>query len=254
MSEEKEQNKEKISSALHGGSIKAENITIIQNHGSTFGQNSSFASKKGESTDSLKTKKYPLWAACITGVAAIIGGVIIGLPHWDKDNRTGTQNITMTQIQTTNSASPTNSIIQHETNTSPVLNNENPTPQHPSGFKAGTYREKSQDLEYTVDGPSPQGSRAGWSISSSDGSFSAKWLTGPKAGHPDIAGYNSESLLGEGVTYGRVGSVDLTARENRFKNWKKGRVIGVLQTGNKLVITQYINERQDETLTVSFQK
>ena len=49
----------------------------------------------------------------------------------------------------------------------------------PLAFEQALIVKKSQDLEYAVDGPSPQGSREGWSITNSDRSFFCKMANWP---------------------------------------------------------------------------
>ncbi len=254
-----EQDKEKISAALHGGSIKAENITIIQNHGSSFGQNSNIGSSKNETSQSVKIKNKLSQGIVITIVLGVISAAIWKGFENQLFNQpsSSTTLVNVTEIKnvvtTSRNQDPPFSTSQSKPSRSKT-NEQNQKTQIPSGFKAGTYTDESKNINYKMSGPSNLANRETWTISNSDRSFSAQWYTGPKERHPSLTSYRYEYKLADGLSYGRVGTIDPKAHDQQFKNWGKEHVVSALQTGKDLTITQYTNGRPGETLTLTLQE
>lgn len=107
-------------------------------------------------------------------------------------------------------------------------------------FVAGTYSDVAGN-KYEVTGPAAMsGGRLSYAIQSTTAgkAFSAIWVTGTIAGHPQFSGTNTKPLDGSAGAFGVLG--DRNFYPSSSNNWSTGYAIGATQISNtSLVISSY---------------
>ena len=118
-------------------------------------------------------------------------------------------------------------------------------------FKPGIYQGgRFVCDEYTVGAPGiVGGGRVAGSIADKNCglgylSFSASWVTGPIAGHPNEAALRAAGITYQGYSWGIVGDVGDDWPEI---GWDPGDLIGVVQSGQQLVIHNFGDDKEEDS-------
>jgi hypothetical protein len=125
------------------------------------------------------------------------------------------------------------------------------------GFKPGLYTSSvdGQWCDYQVGSPGAVGgARTAGSLSLADGwsrcILSLDWVTGPVAGHPDQARLQEAGITTNAYSWGIVGGV---GADFGVLGWEPGDIVGVVQTGNSLVVRNYGDDnRVDATANFTY--
>lgn len=113
-----------------------------------------------------------------------------------------------------------------------------------SAFKPGTYR-GTNGFAFAVGSPgSAGGGRVSGSILGTSYSFSANWVSGPIAGHPYQAALSKAGITSATQAYGLVGNVQTISS---YSGWHAGDIVGAIQTGNTLLLTNYGTDNIPDT-------
>lgn len=129
---------------------------------------------------------------------------------------------------------------------SPVLN--------VGAFRPGIYRGGVDSCEHVVGAPGVVGGgRVSGSIADAsdcifdDLIFNASWVTGAIAGHPNEAAIRAAGIAYQGYSWGIVGEVGDSWQE---VGWEPGDVVGVVQSGQQLVIHNFGDDNREDTSAV----
>ena len=117
-------------------------------------------------------------------------------------------------------------------------------------FRAGIYLGGAFTCEHTVGAPGVVGGgRISGSIAESNCSvtFNASWVSGPIAGHPNEGALKAAGIVFQGYSWGVVGEVD---SDWQGTGWDQGDLIGVVQSGQQLIIHNFGDDNREDTSAV----
>lgn len=114
-------------------------------------------------------------------------------------------------------------------------------------FKPGLYSNSGDKYDVGAPGFLP-GGRASGSLTSHPRSaplLNVSWVSGPIAGHPNEAALRAAGMTFEGYSWGIVGDV---ASCNGWcaAGWEAGQIVGVVQSGNQLMIRNFGNDSHED--------
>ena len=117
-------------------------------------------------------------------------------------------------------------------------------------FRPGIYLGGAFTCEHVVGAPGVVGGgRVSGSIAESDCSvtFNASWVSGPIAGHPNEGALKVAGITFQGYSWGVLGGVDDNWQD---RGWDQGDLIGVVQSGQQLIIHNFGNDNKEDTSAV----
>ncbi len=117
-------------------------------------------------------------------------------------------------------------------------------------FRPGIYLGGAFTCEHVVGAPGVVGGgRISGSIAESNCSvtFNASWVSGPIAGHPNENALKAAGITFQGYSWGVLGEVDDNWQDT---GWDQGDLIGVVQSGQQLIIHNFGNDNKEDTSAV----
>jgi len=117
-------------------------------------------------------------------------------------------------------------------------------------FRPGIYRGGAFTCEHVVGAPGVVGGgRISGSIAESNCSrtFNASWVSGPIAGHPNEGALKAAGITFQGYSWGVLGEVSDSWQDT---GWDRGDLIGVVQSGQQLIIHNFGNDNKEDTSAV----